>query len=220
MNNSVPEMLELSNNFSINPSVATQDFGWEKNQSNQHFTVISAGRFVPLKGFDLTIEAFAKMIKSMPYEDKKKCQLILVGNGPEEVMLQKICAKNNIEHQVKFISWLERDVLMHMFKTSSVFMFPSHEGAGMVVAEALSFGLPVVCLDNEGPGNYIDETCGVKVKISNYEDTTEELSEALKTLYSDISKHNNMRVGARKRFEDVFHWDRRGEQLQKIYADL
>lgn len=220
MNESVPELLELSNNFSINPSVATQDFGWEKNQTNEHFTVISAGRFVPLKGFDLTIEAFAKMIKSMPYEDKKKCQLILVGSGPEEVMLRKLCVKNNIEHQVKFISWLERDVLMHMFKTSSVFLFPSHEGAGMVVAEALSFGLPVVSLDNEGPGNYIDETCGVKVKKSNYEDTTEELSEALKTLYFDISKRNNLRVGARKRFEDVFHWDRRGEQLQKIYADL
>lgn len=220
MNESVPEILELSNNFSVNPSVATQDFGWEKNQANEHFTVISAGRFVPLKGFDLTIEAFAKMIKSMPYEDKKNCRLILVGSGPEEVMLQKICVKNNIEHQVKFISWLERDVLMHMFKTSSVFLFPSHEGAGMVVAEALSFGLPVICLQNEGPGEFINETCGIKIKMSNYDYTTEALSEALTSLYFDSNKRNKLRVGARKRFENIFHWDRRGEQLQKIYADL
>jgi glycosyltransferase involved in cell wall biosynthesis len=220
MNHSVPEVLGLNNKYSVTPSVATQDFGWMEQQPNDQFTIISAGRFVPLKGFDLTIEAFSKLIKSLQHEDKKKCHLILVGSGPEEHMLKKICIKNNIVHQVKFISWIERDVLMEKFKTSSVFLFPSHEGAGMVVAEALSFGVPVVCLDNEGPGEFIDESCGIKVKNSNYKTTTDDLSDALKTIYYDNIKRNKMRIGARKRFENVFHWDRRGEQLQKIYAEL
>ena len=44
-----------------------------------------------------------------------------------------------------------------------LFSFPSHEGAGMVVAEAMSFGLPVVCLNNEGPGEFITTNCGFAV---------------------------------------------------------
>lgn len=220
MNDSVPTILGLSNKFSVTPSVATQDFGWLEHQNNDMFTIISAGRFVPLKGFDLSIEAFAKMIKGLPNEYKNKCQLVLVGSGPEEALLRKICKKNRIEQNVKFISWIQRDALMQMFKTSSVFIFPSHEGAGMVVPEALSFGVPVVCLDNEGPGQFIDETCGIKVQKSNYATTVNDLSEALKSLYNNPEKRNNMRIGARKRFENIFHWDRRGEQLQKIYAEL
>ncbi len=220
MNQSVPTVLNLQLKFTVTPSVATQDFGWFEQQNNDRFTVISAGRFVPLKGFDLTIEAFAKMTREISYENKLKCQLVLVGSGPEEKLLKELTQKLGIEHQVKFISWIERDALMQKFKTSSVFLFPSHEGAGMVVAEALSFGLPVVCLDNEGPGQFIDDTCGIKVSKGTYQHTVSGLSDALKLLHLHPTKRKEMRIGARKRFEDIFHWDRRGEQLQKIYANI
>jgi glycosyltransferase involved in cell wall biosynthesis len=143
-----------------------------------------------------------------------------VGSGPEEALLKEMCSTLGIEKKVKFISWIERDALMRMFKTSSVFLFPSHEGAGMVVAEALSFGVPVVCLDNEGPGEFINESCGIKVKQSSYTATTNALGDALGILHTDFKKHQKMRLGARRRFESLFHWDRRGEQLQNIYASL
>jgi len=220
MNDSVPSVLGLSNKYSVTPSVATQDFGWNESINRDQFTVISAGRFVPLKGFDLTIEAFAKMVKSVTDVERSECQLILVGSGPEEGLLKKMCAYLEIEKNVKFISWIERDALMEMFKTSYVFLFPSHEGAGMVVAEALSFGVPVVCLDNEGPGEFINDSCGLKVRQDSYDATTSSLADALKTLFYNSEKHQEMRFGARKRFESLFHWDRRGEQLQNIYASL
>ena len=49
---------------------------------------------------------------------------------------------------------------MNIFQNGVAFLFPSHEGAGMVVTEALSFGLPVICLDNAGPGELIDSSSG------------------------------------------------------------
>jgi glycosyltransferase involved in cell wall biosynthesis len=220
MNSSVPKVLGLTENYSISPSVASQDFGWNEHQEASNFTVISAGRFVPLKGFDLTIKSFAKMVRSLPYEDKVKCHLILVGNGPEEQYLRSLTFKYNIDQQVKFISWIEREALMQKFKSASVFMFPSHEGAGMVVPEALSFGLPVICLDNVGPGEFITEDCGYKIPQNNHDTTVENLANALQELYVNTEKITKMRFAARKRFIDVFHWDRRGEQLDKIYAKL
>jgi glycosyltransferase involved in cell wall biosynthesis len=143
-----------------------------------------------------------------------------VGSGPEEALFREMCIKLGIEKNVKFISWIERDALMQMFKTSSVFLFPSHEGAGMVVAEALSFGVPVVCLDNEGPGEFNHESCGIKVKQGSYNETTDALANALEILHCDSQRHQEMRLGARRRFETLFHWDRRGEQLQKLYTSL
>ena len=220
MNSSVPKVLGLKENYSISPSVASQDFGWNEHQETSNFTVISAGRFVPLKGFDLTIKSFAKMVRSLPYEDKLKCQLILVGTGPEEHYLRSLTFKFNIDQQVKFISWIEREALMQKFKSASVFMFPSHEGAGMVVPEALSFGLPVICLDNVGPGEFITEDCGYKIPQNDHDTTIDNLSNALQDLYINPEKLTKMRAEARKRFIELFHWDRRGEQLDKIYARL
>ena len=90
----------------------------------------------------------------------------------------------------------------------------------MVVAEALSFGLPVVCLDNSGPGEFIDPSCGISVSIGDYKETVNGLADALLLLHQDENLYQNMRVAARTRFEQQFHWDRRGEQLETIYQNL
>ena len=221
MNDSVPSILSLKSKFSVAPSVATQDFGWNPQKDNEdRFNVISAGRFVSLKGFDLTIEAFAAFIHNLSIDEQAKCKLHLVGSGPEEALLRELILKNKISSFVQIISWIEREELLEKFKTSSVFLFPSHEGAGMVVAEALSFGLPVICLDNVGPGKLIDSSCGITVPESTYEDTIQNLAQGLLQLFHNKNIRIAMNQAARQRFLDIFHWDRRGEQLKEIYANL
>lgn len=221
MNSSVAKVLNLKNNFSIIPSVATQDFGWKNKEHNiEQFTLISAGRFVPLKGFDLTIRSFAQFMTTLDSEEKKNCKLLLIGSGPEKKLLQSIATDLKVDQYIQFISWIERDQLMEQYKTSSVFLFPSHEGAGMVVAEALSFGLPVICLDNEGPGEFINSECGFAIQQSDYQATVTELANAVSKIYRSEDLKNKMSIAARQQFENKFHWDRRGEQLQKIYATL
>jgi len=221
MNKGVPIQLGARKNYSIFPSVATQDFGWNKGEvPTEKFTVISAGRFVPLKGFDLSIRSFAQFMKFIAPTDKNKCELLLVGSGPEEKKLKMLAEDLKISAYVKFISWIERDALMEKFKSASVFLFPSHEGAGMVVAEAMSFGLPVICLDNEGPGQFINKNCGIAVPHNTYTSTINGLAHALISLFVLPEKKMEMGKAARRQFELTFHWDRRGEELQKIYAAL
>jgi glycosyltransferase involved in cell wall biosynthesis len=99
-------------------------------------------------------------------------------------------------------------------------LFPSHEGAGMVVAEALSFGLPVICLDNEGPGEFIDASCGFAIPMMNYDQSVQDLNRAVSKMFHDKTLRNTMRVQARKRFETHFNWEVRGEQLNAIYQSI
>jgi len=221
MNNSVRDVLDLSGkNYSVMPSVATQDFGIDPFIRDGKFRVISAGRFVALKGFDLTVRAFAAFLDRVNGPDRSKMELVLVGSGPEESRLISIIRELGIEDNVKIIHWIERNELMELFRKSDVFLFPSHEGAGMVVAEALSFGLPVICLDNSGPGEFIDGNCGFAVREQPYDDTVRELADKLDILYSDDKKYSQLRQGARSRFEKIFHWDRRGETLREVYLNL
>lgn len=221
MNGGVPKALGIKSNFSITPSVATQDFGWKKLDPNHNkFTLISAGRFVPLKGFDLTIRAYSEFLKGMDSKDQENCELLLIGSGPEEGFLKYLVSDLKLGERVKFISWIERDELMAKFKVASAFLFPSHEGAGMVVAEALSFGLPVICLDNEGPGEFISPENGFAIPVGDYDQTVVGLAAAIQELHASPHKRKEMGIAARKQFENFFHWDRRGEQLQKVYADL
>jgi glycosyltransferase involved in cell wall biosynthesis len=219
MNSSVAEILKLKKEkCQVIPSVATEDFGCDKQVENDSFTLISAGRLVPLKGFDLSILAFGKFVQRLPIREKSKAKLIIVGSGPEKELLKQMCIDNSIENNVEFIKWIDRVDLLEIYKKSTAFLFPSHEGAGMVVAEALSFGLPVICLDNCGPGEFISEKSGIAVKMGDYSSTVNGLSEAIFKIYSNKEFAQKMSDEARIHFEQNFKWDRRGDQLKDIYS--
>ena len=227
MNSSVRNVIDLQGKMEqVSPSVATQDFGWnEKQDVNDEktadaFSLISVGRLVPLKGFDLTIRAFAAFIKNIGEAEKENTLLTIVGSGPEEQLLKNMCVEEGVSDYVRFISWIDRTDVMELFRNASVFVFPSHEGAGMVVPEALSFGVPVIALDNEGPGEFLTPECGITVPQSDYRTTVSHLAGAIGTLYRNPGKLEQMRRAARKHFEEHFHWDRRGEKLKSIYENL
>lgn len=221
MNPSVKDVVAIDQKeHVISASVATQDFGWKEKLQSNSFSLMSVGRLVPLKGFDLTIRSFASFVNSLSESERSNVHLKIVGSGPEENFLKKITEDEGITDYVTFISWIERSDVMELFRNSSAFLFPSHEGAGMVVPEALSFGVPVITLDNEGPGGFITPECGIAVKSSSYEDTVHHLAESIRSLYQKPPMLRKMRKAARKRFVDYFHWDRRGEQLKSIYAKL
>ena len=221
MNTGVPSVLEFKNqSFSIQPSVATEDFFEGKITKKEGFKVISVGRFVPLKGFDLTLNSFIKFLYSLSVSERENCRLTLVGTGPEKEFYQKIIAENKVEKYVEIIEWIDRKELMKLYEKASVFLFPSHEGAGMVVAEAMSFGLPVVCLNNEGPGEFVTTNCGFAVPQLDYNNTVSELKDSLQKLFFDKELLYKMSLGARKQFEERFTWNSRGEHLKNIYKKL
>ncbi len=221
MNNSVPETLKIEeSNHTIMPSVATEDLGYAEGKENHKFRLLSAGRLIPLKGFDLTINSFAEFLNNLDHKKRNDCELLIVGKGPEKEKLMKLCVDLGIENHVVFIDWIERSKLMEHYRESSEFVFPSHEGAGMVVAEALSFGLPVICLDNCGPGQFIDNSCGYAVPVQEYRSTVIQLSESILDIFNNPEKKRSLSKNARSRYEDLFHWDKRGDSLMEIYSKL
>lgn len=221
MNSGVAHALKINSEpFSILPSVATDDNYCENLSPKNGFAIISVGRFVPLKGFDLTLLAFANFIESIAKDDRLNCKLTLVGTGPEKEFYNTLIRQNHLEPYVEIIEWIDRNELMKLYEKSAVFLFPSHEGAGMVVAEALSFGLPVICLNNEGPGEFINPGCGFAVTQLEYNTTVMELKEALSKLYFDKNLLQKMSINAREHYLDKFTWNSKGDYLKTIYNTL
>ncbi len=205
---------------SVMPSVATEDYGCEAAQPKKGFQLISAGRLLPLKGFDLAIQAFAAFVQPLAACERADCHLLIVGAGPSRAAYAKLIVDLGVTDCVSIQDWMPRHTLFELYREGSGFLFPSHEGAGMVVAEALSFGLPVICLQNAGPGEFVDRNCGIVVPLQGYRDTVRGLADAIGQLHSDKSLRGRLRLGARARYEHHFHWDRRGEALRDIYQNI
>ncbi|MBK6839294.1 MAG: glycosyltransferase family 4 protein [Bacteroidetes bacterium] len=221
MNSAVAEHLKFdSSKMIICSSVASERTKNEGEKIRDGFRVLSVGRFVWLKGFDITIRSFAAFYNSLNKEEKKNVSLTLVGDGPARKQLEKLAEELNVKEAVTFIHWIQRAELSKLYRQSDVFLFPSHEGAGMVVAEAMSYGLPVICFDNCGPGEFVNIASGLKVEYSTYDQSVKDFAEHLNTLHSDPFLLESFSTYAQLSFQDKYQWNVKGEVLKKVYAGL
>lgn len=222
MNSGVERVLHLPKEKVLRMTSVSTEAPTELKEvrKGQSFTILSAGRFVPLKGFDITIRSFARFYHQLPVHERPFARLVLVGDGPYKAYLEQLAREMEVQDQVKFIAWLHRSDYKKLYSESDVFLFPSHEGAGMVVAEALSYGLPVVCFRNEGPGEFVNKDCGISVPYSRYDSSVTKFAEALRLLHDNPRLYVRLSEGARKRFTDRFHWDVKGEDLRDLYETL
>ena len=101
-------------------------------------TLLSMGRLVPEKGFDLLLEAFASL--SAPFQSS---ELIIAGTGPEQSALQQQATALCIHHRVHFTGHVSDPVIR--FPHTSLFVLSSRtEGLPHALLEAAAAGLPIV----------------------------------------------------------------------------
>lgn len=201
------------------PSVASEFRPFVEKEITAGLRVISVGRFESLKAFDLTLDAFNALLQRISLAERALCKLTLVGKGSQkEFLLQKI-DQYNLHDKVEIISWLPRDLLLDLYKEADVFFFPSHEGAGMVVAEAMSFGLPVVCFDNHGPGEFQSDP-QLKVPYSDYNNSVNQFAEILKQLLEDPATRIEKSTQSYLQYIEKFEWSNRSIELKHVYEEV
>lgn len=220
INSDVDKQLNAGDKLILMPAVATNDMQEDVRTNAESFNIISVGRFIALKGFDVTIRSFAAFLNRLTPEQQKTTRLRIVGDGPELGLIQALVKDQGVAANTDIIRWIEREKMKDMYLSSKVFFFPSHEGAGMVVPEALSCGLPVLCFNNEGPGEFIDEHSGIRVPYLSYEQSIALFADALEKLYRDKVCWQRLSDGARKQFESNFRWDSKGDTLKMIYEQI
>lgn len=101
------------------------------------------------KGIELLIDAFDRIIKKNT--DMDDWTVAIVGNGEEGYIreLKRKVEDLNLRDKVKILAPVFGDAKVKLYQESSIFCLPSYsENFGMVIAEAMSCGVP--CITTNG----------------------------------------------------------------------
>jgi len=150
-------------------------------------TLIAMGRLEPQKGFDLLLDAFARIADRHP-----DWLLQILGQGPLRSGLEAQALRLNLGKRVQFTG--EVDDPFPLLCAADLFAFSSRfEGFGMALAEAMACGLPAVSFDcPSGPRDIVRD--GVDGILVPPEDVAA-LAVALDRLMGDAQERQ--RLGAR-----------------------
>lgn len=166
------------------------------------FRVIYCGASTVGKGIRYLIRAFSDL--NVP-----DSELYVIGSAPSPSLLKFIRGSVSLDN-VKFLGTYPQSELHTWFSQGSVFVLPSlADGFGMVVAQAMACGLPVLVTENVGAAEIVTE--GVDGFILPIR-CADSIKERLLFLYENEAIRQEMGRVARQKAE-YYTWDRYGNQL-------
>jgi len=115
----------------------------------QNLNLLFVGYITSRKGVDVLIQALDILIKDKGMED---VILHIVGNTEIDKKyfqeIQNYSQQAAIDQHIIFHGWVSNRDIEELYLTADIFVFPSFlEGFGMALAEAASFGLPIITTD-------------------------------------------------------------------------
>lgn len=132
---------EFFKNHKLRPAHTV--FNAIESPAQSHFAkdldVLGAGSLIRLKRYD----SFVRVVKAI--SNKRGINAELVGNGPEEINLEKLIKENLLGQVMTMTGELSHEELLKKMERSKIFIHPSsYEGYSTVCLEALSRGCHVI----------------------------------------------------------------------------
>jgi glycosyltransferase involved in cell wall biosynthesis len=109
--------------------------------------LVHIGRVAFEKNIDFLIRMMPRVLACHP-----DTLLLIAGEGPALLHLQRLVSHLRIDNSVKFVGYLDRaGALLDCFRAGDVFVFASRtETQGLVLLEAMALGVPVVSIAEMG----------------------------------------------------------------------
>ncbi|MEK7063181.1 MAG: glycosyltransferase family 4 protein [Patescibacteria group bacterium] len=160
-----------------------------------HFSgklLISVGRLVPWKGFDVVIKVFARLKKKFP-----DLTLFIAGSGPEMNRLQLTVDSLQLGESVIFAGQVDHDALLRYVRAADIFVLnTSYEGFSHQILETMAVGTPIVTTNIGGnPEAITDGVDGYLVRPGDMS----ALESRVTTLLEKPDQYKKIVVAARKR---------------------
>jgi 1,2-diacylglycerol 3-alpha-glucosyltransferase len=173
--------------------------------------LIFVGRLGKEKNIDFLISAMPLIQKQI-----KNAKLIIIGDGPHRVNLQKQAIKLKIKDSVIFTGYFKKSEVVKAYQSSDIFAFASlTDTQGMVVVEAAAAGLPIVAVKDDAFGEFLQNGQNGFNTQHNKKDFSNKVVQILsnKSLYNKMSKKSQ--EIARK-----FTIEKQAKKLVGIYRKL
>ena len=174
--------------------------------------VLFVGRLVYYKGVQYLIEALSHLHDT---------RLVVVGRGPLEEEYRRLVSKLGLQDRVFFVGKISDERLRLLYHACHCFALPSvahAEGFGIVLAEAMACGKPVISTQLQTGTSYVnlDEVTGYVVPPRD----SKALADKIDVLMHDKEVHKKMGQQAKRRAETQFDRSIVTEMTVRLYEEV
>ena len=183
-----------------------------KSSSLSPRTALFVGRIFPVKGLPMLVEAWA-MVRPPGW----KMQIVGPDEAGHQAEVAALINQAGLDAEFTFSGSLQGADLCHAYAAADLFILPSHtENFGMVVAEALSHGVPVIATNGTPWSELLEHNCGWWPEISSTG-----IAAALRAATTiDPAELRRMGAHGQQWMHEEFTWDQCARKMVALYQSL
>ena len=145
--------------------------------------------------------------------------LDIIGAGPMTRKWQQLSIELGVDDRCTWHGWVTKETSVRIIANSDIFLFPSlHESTPAVIFEALSHGVPVICIDHCGQSDVITEECGIKIPVTSCQQVITRFAQAIQHLAINPQERKRLAKGTLNRVRE-FSWDRKAQAMVEVYEN-
>ena len=163
------------------------------------------------KALNLLLDALSKVPCHVDWT------LDVLGDGPCNKAWKQRAEKYGLNHKITWHGLCTKQDAISTVQRSHVFVITSvWDLTSAVLLEALSFGVPVICLDHCGFSAVITDECAIRIQVINPKQIVQDIAVGIERLYRNETLRQELSRGAVKR-AGLFTWRKKIEDLQRLY---
>ncbi len=175
----------------------------QQPRRNEPPVVVSVGRLVDYKGFDVLIRACGRL-----RDRGRPIRCVIVGDGPERRRLERLTEELDLPGAVSLMGGKRQEEVLRLLGEADQFVLASvpgrdgqQDGIPIVLMEAMALGVPVVSTKLSGiPELVVENRTGLLVRPGD----DEQLAAAIERLLLDPALADKLRRSARELVEKEY----------------
>lgn len=185
-----------------------------KRKSEDFLNIVWSGQHTSGKALNILLKSLSKL----PVEIK--WTLNILGKGQMTEIWQRKSEDLAVDKNCIWHGWLPKNEAINIMAKGHLFCITSLlDLTSSVTLEAISYGLPIICLDHHGFSHVVTKNCGIKIPVTTPHEAINGFLKAIEKLYYNESLRQELAKGALIRAQD-FSWEKKIGKLNKIYNRL
>ncbi|MFK7857534.1 MAG: glycosyltransferase family 4 protein [Granulosicoccus sp.] len=186
-------------------------------QQKTPVTIVSVGRAVKKKGYDVLLKALAELPEELNW------RFVHIGGGTELTMLTELGRTLNIDHKTSWLGAINQSAVLEQYRKADIFALAcritadgDRDGLPNVLVEAASQGLTCISTTISGiPELFVDNHNGLLVEPENPQAMAEALRQAI------CIPELRLRLGraAQSQVRSTFDYNTSVKQLVSLFED-
>lgn len=146
--------------------------------------------------------------------------LDILGTGRETTGWKKLAQDMGVDDRCQWHGWVAREEALRIMSSGHLMIISSLKDlTSTVTIEALSRGLPIVCLDHCGFTDVVADSCGIRIPVTDPPSVIKDMAAAIAALAADEMRRRKMAAAALER-ACYYEWDNKARQLTEIYSEV